>query len=94
SLVKELGAHHVRINVIAPRVIESQMLDTLYPTEVEKRQLQSLIPVGRLGRPDDIAGLTLFLTSDEGSYLHGQIILLDGGRTYQPKYTEGKRAER
>lgn len=94
SLVKELGAHHVRINVIAPRVIESQMLDTLYPTEVEKRQLQSLIPVGRLGKPEDIAGLTIFLTSDEGSYLHGQIILLDGGRTYQPKYTEGERAER
>ncbi|UUD43811.1 SDR family oxidoreductase [Bacillus pumilus] len=93
SLVKELGTHHVRINVIAPRVIESQMLDTLYPTEEEKRQLQSLIPVGRLGKPEDIAGLTLFLASDEGSYLHGQIILLDGGRTYQPKYTEGKRAE-
>ncbi|MFB8734183.1 SDR family oxidoreductase [Bacillus sp. SL00103] len=50
------------------------MLDTLYPTEVEKKRLQSLIPIGRLGRPDDIAGLTLFLTSDEGSYLHGQII--------------------
>nr|MDF9459275.1 SDR family oxidoreductase [Bacillus pumilus] len=59
-----------------------------------KSSTQSLIPVGRLGRPEDIAGLTLFLTSDEGSYLHGQIILLDGGRTYQPKYTEGKRAER
>ena len=66
------------------------MLDTLYPTVEEKRQLQSLIPIGRLGKPEDIAGLTLFLTRGEGSYLHGQIILLDGGRTYQPKYTEGK----
>lgn len=93
SLVKELGSHHIRINVIAPRVIESQMLDTLYPTVEEKRQLQSLIPIGRLGKPEDIAGLTLFLTRGEGSYLHGQILLLDGGRTYQPKYTEGKRAE-
>ncbi|WP_226568984.1 SDR family NAD(P)-dependent oxidoreductase [Bacillus stratosphericus] len=93
SLVKELGSYHVRINVIAPRVIESQMLDTLYPTEEEKRQLQALIPIGRLGQPEDIAGLTLFLTNDEGSYLHGQIILLDGGRTYQPKYTEEKKAE-
>ncbi|BDC54505.1 short-chain dehydrogenase [Bacillus altitudinis] len=93
SLVKELGSHHVRINVIAPRVIESQMLDTLYPTELEKSQLRSLIPIGRLGKPEDIAGVTLFLASDEGSYLHGQILLLDGGRTYQPKYSEGKRAE-
>lgn len=93
SLIKELGSHQIRINVIAPRVIESQMLDTLYPTVEEKRQLQSLIPIGRLGKPEDIAGLTLFLTRREGSYLHGQMILLDGGRTYQPKYTEGKRAE-
>ncbi|WP_217609233.1 SDR family oxidoreductase, partial [Bacillus sp. GbtcB10] len=76
-----------------PRVIESQMLDTLYPTELEKSQLRSLIPIGRLGKPEDIAGVTLFLASDEGSNLHGHILLLDGGRTYQPKYSEGKRAE-
>ncbi|MGE6631068.1 SDR family NAD(P)-dependent oxidoreductase [Bacillus sp. NPDC077027] len=86
SLVKELGRHQIRMNVIAPRVIESQMLDVLYPTKQDKEKLMDLIPIGRLGKPEDISELTTFLSSDAASYIHGQILLLDGGRTYQPKY--------
>lgn len=48
-------------------------------------------PIRRLGKPEDIAGLTVFLVSNEGSYLCGQILLLDG--MYQPTNIVGKRAE-
>jgi 3-oxoacyl-[acyl-carrier protein] reductase len=85
SLVTELGQHGVNINVIAPRVIESQMLDVLYPTNEAKDQLRSLIPIGRFGTPADISGMVDYLSKDESKYIHGQILLLDGGRTYKGK---------
>ncbi|WP_309297412.1 SDR family NAD(P)-dependent oxidoreductase [Lysinibacillus piscis] len=82
SLVKELGEHGITINVIAPRVIESQMLDSLYPTEEAKQVVIDQIPIGRTGTPMDISELTRFLASEQATYIHGQILLLDGGRTY------------
>jgi 3-oxoacyl-[acyl-carrier protein] reductase len=83
SLVKELGEHQININVIAPRVIESQMLDSLYPTDELKQTVRNKIPIGRLGRPSDISELVQYLSSAQADYIHGQIFLLDGGRTYQ-----------
>jgi 3-oxoacyl-[acyl-carrier protein] reductase len=82
SLVPELGKKKININVVAPRVIESDMLDVLYPTEESKDQLRKLIPIGRLGTPADISSVVKYLSSKEAQYIHGQIILLDGGRTY------------
>lgn len=83
SLVKELGEYGITINVIAPRVIESQMLDALYPTGESKQIVMDQIPIGRLGTPSDISELVQFISSEKASYIHGQILLLDGGRTYQ-----------
>lgn len=83
SLVKELGEHQININVIAPRVIESQMLDSLYPTDELKQAVVDKIPIGRLGKPADISELVQYLSSVKADYIHGQIFLLDGGRTYQ-----------
>lgn len=82
SLVPELGKKGININVIAPRVIESDMLDVLYPTKESKDQLIQLIPIGRLGTPKDISSAVKYLSSENAQYVHGQIILLDGGRTY------------
>ncbi len=85
SLVKELGSYGVNVNVIAPRVIESQMLDSLYPTEKAKQEMIKEIPIGRLGKPEDISSLAQYLSKKEASYIHGQVLILDGGRTYQGK---------
>lgn len=74
-----------RVNVIAPRVIQSQMLEHLYPTEESRKQLVTKIPVGRIGESIDIASLVIYLSSEEGSYMNGQVLLLDGGRTYANK---------
>ena len=78
---KELGAYKVNVNAVAPRVIQSDILDHLYPTEESREELVKKIPIGKFGTPEDIANLTYFLSSDDSSYIHGQIILADGGRT-------------
>lgn len=82
GLAKELGSLGVNVNAVAPRVIQTEMLDELYPTEEKKEELIKQIPIGRVGKKEDIANLTYFLTQEEASYIHGQIILADGGRTY------------
>jgi 3-oxoacyl-[acyl-carrier protein] reductase len=83
SLVTDLGKRGININVISPRVIESDMLDTLYPTDDLKNQLRADIPIGRLGNPADITSAVNYLSSEQAKYIHGQVILLDGGRTYK-----------
>lgn len=81
TVSKELGAYKVNVNAVAPRVIQSDILDHLYPTEESREELVKKIPIGKCGTPEDIANLTYFLSSDDSSYIHGQIILADGGRT-------------
>lgn len=82
AIAKELGKNGVNVNAIAPRVIVTDIFDMLYPTEESKEALLSQIPIGRFGIPEDIGEFAVFLAGKEASYIHGQIILLDGGRTY------------
>ncbi|MEW2696317.1 SDR family NAD(P)-dependent oxidoreductase [Enterococcus raffinosus] len=79
---KELGPRGINVNAIAPRVIQTDILDTLYPDAASREELVKKIPLRRIGQPEDIANLALFLASPESSYIHGQIMLADGGRTY------------
>ena len=73
----------VNVNAIAPRVIASHILDQLYPDEKSRQELIEQIPIRRIGYPEDIGNLACFLASEKSTYIHGQIILMDGGRTYQ-----------
>lgn len=68
-------------NIIHPCVIETDLLKIRYGDPESKKKLLSQIPVGRLGQPEDIAGLAAFLVSSWGDYICGQEILADGGRT-------------
>jgi NAD(P)-dependent dehydrogenase (short-subunit alcohol dehydrogenase family) len=68
-------------NIVHPCVIETDLLKERYGEPEKKRRLIEQIPVGRLGQPEDIAGLTAFLCSSWGDYICGQEILADGGRT-------------
>ncbi|NTW72254.1 MAG: SDR family oxidoreductase [Eubacteriaceae bacterium] len=83
NMAKELGPLGINVNAIAPRVIQTEILDHLYPDEASRKELLKKIPIRRIGQPEDIAYLASFLASDKASYINGQIILLDGGRTYQ-----------
>ncbi|HAE63033.1 MAG TPA: short-chain dehydrogenase, partial [Eubacteriaceae bacterium] len=48
-----------------------------------KNKIRNLIPIRKIGQPEDVAYLASFMASDRSAYLHGQVVLLDGGRTFQ-----------
>ena len=77
SAAKELGRRGIRVNAIAPGFIETDMTAVL--TDEQKEAAAANITLGRLGRPEDIANAALFLASDMGSYITGQVITVDGG---------------
>src|ERR1700727_2338331 len=80
-LAKRLAGEHITVNAIAPGPFESKMMAFLLDTPEKRAEVDRHIPLGRIGRPDDAAGLTVFLASRAGSYLTGAVIPLDGGIT-------------
>ena len=77
SLYKELGPSGIRVNAIAPGVIDTDMC-AVFSAE-EKAVMAADTPLGRLGTPEDVAELIAFLASDRASFITGQIIGCDGG---------------
>lgn len=83
ALARELAPLGVVVNVIMPTVIDTDFLALLYPDPTARAKLADGVPVGRLGRPEDVGYLTAFLASDLASFINGQVILVDGGRTFK-----------
>ncbi len=77
SLAQELGSRNVRANVVAPGYIKTQLTEVI--PEDAKTKMLGLTPLGRLGDPEDVAGAVRFLCSDEGSFITGGVLLVDGG---------------
>jgi 3-oxoacyl-[acyl-carrier protein] reductase len=77
SVAKELASRNVLANVVAPGYIETDM--TAAMADEAKTTLSAQIPLGRLGTPQDIAGMVTFLASDSASYITGQTFVVDGG---------------
>jgi len=77
----ELLSKGIRANIITPAVIDTPLLRDRYPDNEEtNKMLAAQIPAGRIGKPEDIANIALFLASDETSYICGHEIVADGGR--------------
>ena len=88
SMAADLAPHNVRVNAVCPGQIDTAMLDQLFAVRAsqngtsadqEKSQFVKRIPLGSLGRVDEIASVYKFLSSDESSYITGQSIVVDGG---------------
>ena len=78
SIAKEVGSRGITVNCIAPGWIDTEMTEEL--PENSKRDLLDRIPIGKIGKPENIAHVAVFLASDEASYITGQTITVDGGR--------------
>jgi NAD(P)-dependent dehydrogenase (short-subunit alcohol dehydrogenase family) len=76
-LAVELGPRHITVNAIAPGFFPSQMTDKIFEHFGEQIKRNSLL--GRVGKPEDIAGLAVCLSSRAGAYIHGAVIPVDGG---------------
>jgi NAD(P)-dependent dehydrogenase (short-subunit alcohol dehydrogenase family) len=81
SAALEAAASGVRVNAVAPGPTETGMLNRFTGTAERKATLLSGVPLGRIGRPDEIARAIVFLASDAASFVTGQIVTADGGKT-------------
>ncbi len=77
---RELAAYNIRVNAVCPGVIETEMTARLRQDPQMMQNWLATIPQGRLGRPQDVAGLVLFLCSPAAAYITGQAINVDGGK--------------
>jgi 3-oxoacyl-[acyl-carrier protein] reductase len=74
---RELGGNNIRVNAVAPGMVLTDMLLSMPADALEA--LQQKPPLKRIGTPEDVANLYLFLASDEASYISGEVIRIDGG---------------
>jgi len=77
TAAKELASRNINVNAVAPGFIQTEMTASL-PEELKEKMLSN-IPLGKLGLPDDVANVCLFLASNEADYITGQTIVVDGG---------------
>ncbi|CAN7437382.1 SDR family oxidoreductase [Mesorhizobium sp. LjRoot246] len=77
-LAKELGARRITVNAVAPGPVETALF-TDGKSEAQIEAIGKMIPLGRLGQPDDIAGVVSFLAGPDGGWVNGQIIRANGG---------------
>ncbi len=77
----EFGKHGVRVNAIAPGLIQTEFSSYFWSNDEHLSRLRKTQPIPRVGQPEEIAGLALYLASDESSFVTGQTFVADGGAT-------------
>jgi len=85
TLAREHARHGITVNVVCPGPTETALLDAVAATAADpdklKEAFRRAVPMGRLGRPEDLAGVVAFLASDEAAYITGQVVSVSGGLT-------------
>ncbi len=81
SMAREYASRNIRVNAVAPGMVDTAMTQAL--SDTARDTLQSQIPLGRMGEPQDIANAVAFLVSDRASYITGHVLTVDGGMSMQ-----------
>jgi len=79
AAARELAEHNVRVNAVAPGTVDTDLMRTVLGEEAAQAQTGTLIPLGRLGQPADVAAAVDYLTSADASYVTGHVLVVDGG---------------
>lgn len=81
SWAQEFGPHNIRVNAIAPGLIQTDFSEFLWKDDKRRSQYERVTPLGRIGQVEEVAGMALYLASDESSFVTGQVLAVDGGFT-------------
>jgi dehydrogenase/reductase SDR family member 4 len=81
SWAREFGVHGIRVNAIAPGLIQTDFSAYFWEDDARRESFLSEQPIARLGQPKDLGGMALFLASDDASFITGQVFVVDGGAT-------------
>lgn len=87
SMAQELAPDKIRVNSIAPGAIQTPINHTAWETPEALKSLLTLIPYNRIGQPEDIGNLSVWLASDESDYITGTTVFMDGGMTLYPGFS-------
>jgi 3-oxoacyl-[acyl-carrier protein] reductase len=79
AMASEMGRHQVRVNAICPGIIDTSRMDDVPRGEAWDQLVRTQIPLGRAGTGDDVAWMAVYLCSDQGSWITGQLYTVDGG---------------
>lgn len=88
SLALEVAPKKIRVNCISPGAIATDINDDVWKDEEKKKELLKLIPYNRIGLPEDVAKVAVWLASDESDYITGSTIYVDGGMTLYPGFVD------
>jgi NAD(P)-dependent dehydrogenase (short-subunit alcohol dehydrogenase family) len=86
TLALELAGESIRVNALAPGLIQTRFSEALWQSEDMRRQALAAIPQGRLGQPEDLIGAALYFASDASRFTTGAVLVLDGGQTLGGAY--------
>jgi len=83
TLAMELAGDHIQVNAIAPGLVKTKFAQAIWGNDVLLEEIIRRTPAGRMGEPDDIAGMALYLASRAADFATGQVFVIDGGVTVQ-----------
>lgn len=88
TLAQETANKQIRVNSVAPGAIKTPINEEVWKDEEKRKELLKLIPYNRIGEPEDVAEVVLWLASDKSDYVNGTTIFVDGGMSLYPAFTD------